>query len=120
MQPLVGPISRDYGFPIASSGLLVTITQLGYAAGLVLVVPLGDIVENRRLIVSMMAALVLALVAACTAPTVTVFFAASLGIGVASSAVQVIVPLAGHLTPDARRGRVVGTVVSGLLFGIML
>ncbi len=120
VQPLIGPIGRDYGLPVASSGLLVTVTQLGYAAGLVLVVPLGDIVENRRLILTMMAALVVALVAACTAPNVTVFFAASLGIGVASSAVQVIVPLAGHLTPDARRGRVVGTVVSGLLFGIML
>ncbi len=120
VQPLIGPISRDYGLPIASSGLLVTITQLGYAAGLVLVVPLGDILENRRLILTMVAALVVALAAAFLAPSVSVFFIASLVIGVASSAVQVIVPLAGHLAPDAQRGRVVGTVVSGLLFGIML
>ena len=120
VQPLVGPISRDYGLPVATSGLLVTVTQLGYAAGLVLIVPLGDIVENRRLILTMMAVLVAALVAAFFAPTAAVFFAASLVIGVAGSAVQVIVPLAGHLAPDAQRGRVVGTVVSGLLFGIML
>ncbi len=120
VQPLVGLISRDYGLPVASSGLLVTVTQLGYAAGLVLVAPLGDIVENRALILTMMTVLVIALAAAFVAPNAAVFFAASLAIGVASSAVQVIVPLAGHLSPDASRGRVVGTVVSGLLFGIML
>ena len=50
VQPLVGLISRDYGVSVAASGILVTVTQLGYAVGLVLIVPLGDILENRRLI----------------------------------------------------------------------
>ena len=120
VQPLVGLISRDYGIPVAMSGLLVTVTQVGYAAGLVLVVPLGDILENRRLILIMLAVLVVALAAAALAPSASLFFVASIAIGVAASAVQVIVPLAGHLASDATRGRVVGNVVSGLLFGIML
>ena len=120
MQPLVGLISRDYALPVASAGLLVTLTQVGYAAGLILIVPLGDIVENRRLILWLLAGLTLALVAAAMAPDAPLFLAASLAIGLAACTVQIIVPLAGHLAPDASRGRIVGQVVSGLLFGIML
>ena len=120
VQPLVGVISRDYGLDVALSGLLVTVTQIGYAAGLVFIVPLGDIVENRRLILTMLIALGAAVVAAYLAPTALVFLAASLAIGVTASTVQIIVPFAGHLASDATRGRVVGGVVSGLLFGIML
>ena len=120
VQPLVGLISRDYGVSLAASGVLVTVTQLGYAVGLVLIVPLGDILENRRLILVMLGAVVVALLAAFWAPSVAVFMLASLTIGLSSSAVQIIVPFAGHLASDASRGRVVGNVVSGLLFGIML
>jgi predicted MFS family arabinose efflux permease len=120
VQPLVGLISRDYGLSLGAAGVLVTVTQLGYATGLLLVVPLGDIVENRSLILTMLSGLVLALVAAFLAPNVAVFLAASLAIGLTASAVQVIVPFAGHLASDAKRGSVVGSVVSGLLFGIML
>ena len=120
VQPLVGLISRDYAIPVYASGLLVTVTQLGYAAGLVLVVPLGDILENRKLILVMLAILVVALIAAAVAPDAALFFAASVAIGIAASAVQVVVPFAGHLASNENRGSVVGTVVSGLLFGIML
>ncbi len=120
VQPLVGLISRDYGMAVSASGLLVTVTQLGYAAGLILVVPLADILENRRLILVLTGSLVVALIAAAFAPTALLFLLASLAIGLTSSAVQVIVPFAGHLASDATRGRVVGNVVSGLLFGIML
>ena len=119
-QPIVGILSRDYGLSVTLSGLVVTLTQLGYAIGLALVVPLGDIVENRKLIVASIALLVVALVVAYLAPNAGLFLAASLAIGVASCAVQVIVPYAGHLAEDHNRGRVVGTVVSGLLVGIML
>ena len=120
IQPLVGLISRDYGFPISSSGLLVTVTQLGYAAGLILIVPLADTVENRRLILVLLGILVVCLLVIVSAPTITVFLAASAMVGLMSSAVQVMVPLAGHLATDATRGRVVGSVVGGLLLGIML
>ncbi len=120
VQPLIGLISRDYAMPVASAGLLVTLTQVGYAAGLILVVPLGDIVENRRLILLLLAGLTAALVMAGAAPNASLFLVASLAIGVTACTVQIIVPLAGHLAPDASRGRAVGVVVSGLLFGIML
>ena len=120
VQPLVGPISRDYRLSTAAAGLLVTVTQLGYAFGLILVVPLADIVENRALILIMLGGLVVSLAAAFVAPTAALFMAASLAIGLTASTVQVIVPFAGHLASDRVRGRVVGNVVSGLLFGIML
>ena len=120
VQPIVGIVSRDYGLSVALSGLLVTVTQLGYAAGLLFIVPLGDIVENRTLIVVTLGVLVVALALAVIAPTAGLFLLASLAIGVAASSVQVIVPFAGHLASDATRGRVVGSVVSGLLLGIML
>ncbi len=120
VQPLVGLVSRTFGMPLSSAGLFVTVTQLGYAAGLVLVVPLGDIAENRRLILAMLALLVVALIALVLAPNAAVFLGASLLLGLAATSVQVMVPFAGHLAPAAVRGRVVGSVVSGLLFGIML
>lgn len=120
VQPLIGLFSRMFGVPLSSAGLFVTVTQLGYAAGLVLVVPLGDIAENRRLILAMLALLVGALVAIVFAPNAAIFLVASLILGLAATSVQVMVPFAGHLAPDATRGRVVGSVVSGLLFGIML
>ena len=120
VQPLVGLISRLYGLPVANAGLLVTVTQLGYAAGLILIVPLGDTMENRRLIIAMLAALVVALAIAFGAPSAAIFLVASVVIGLMSSAVQVMVPFAGHLASEGSQGRVVGTVVSGLLFGIML
>lgn len=120
VQPLVGLVSRTFGVPLSSAGLFVTVTQLGYAAGLVLVVPLGDIAENRRLILAMLALLVVALIAIVLAPNAAIFLGASLLLGLAATSVQVMVPFAGHLAPAAVRGRVVGSVVSGLLFGIML
>lgn len=119
-QPIIGILSREYGVSLALSGLLVTLVQVGYAAGLLLVVPLGDVVENRALILAMLALLFAALLGAWLAPAAVPFLAASLVIGVAASLAQVIVPYAGHLAPDETRGRVVGIVVSGLLFGIML
>ena len=120
VQPVAGLIAGDYGMPAASAGLFVMVTQLGYAAGLLLAVPLADILENRRLIVGLLALLVLALAALALAPNALLFMSASVLVGVTSSVVQIIVPFAGHLAPDATRGHTVGNVVSGLLFGIML
>lgn len=120
VQPVAGLIAGDFGLSIASAGLFVMVTQLGYATGLLLAVPLADILENRRLIVGLLALLVLALAALTLAPNAVLFMAASVLVGVTSSVVQIIVPFAGHLAPDATRGRTVGNVVSGLLFGIML
>ena len=119
-QPLIGLIAPAIGLGPAASSLIVTLTQLGYCAGLVFLVPLGDLVENRRLTLLTLGGATLALGVAAFAPSAPWFLASALGIGLGSVAVQVLVPLAAHLAPDASRGRVVGNVMSGLLVGIML
>ncbi|MGE7370147.1 MFS transporter [Neorhizobium sp. NPDC001467] len=119
-QPLAGPIAASIGLPTEATGLIVTLTQIGYGLGLLFIVPLGDLVENRRLIVTMLAIVTLALLAAAVSATPAPFLAASLMIGLGSVAVQMIVPFAASLAPEESRGRVVGNVVSGLMLGIML
>ncbi len=119
-QPLVGPISAHLGMSTQAAGLIVTMTQIGYCAGLLLVVPLGDLFENRRLIITVLGFAVFSLAAAALAPAAAWFLAAAIFIGLGSVAVQVLVPFAAHLAPEADRGRVVGNVMSGLMLGIML
>jgi predicted MFS family arabinose efflux permease len=119
-QPLAGPIAASIGLPAHATGLIVTLTQIGYGLGLLLVVPLADLLENRRLILIMMGFVTAALIAAGLSNSVIPFLAASLAIGLASTAVQMIVPFAASLAPDASRGRVVGNVMSGLMIGIMM
>ncbi len=119
-QPLIGLIGPSIGLGLSTAGLVVTLTQLGYAAGLFLLVPLGDLLENRRLIACTLGAAVLALALAATAGSAATFLAASLLVGVSSVGVQMLVPLAANLTPPQLRGRVVGAVMSGLLLGILL
>ena len=123
-QPLVGPIRAAIGLSAGAAGLIVTLTQIGYCAGLLLVVPLGDLVENRGLVLALVALLVVALVAAPVVPRlghpVPAFLACSLLIGFCAVAVQVLVPYASHMAPEQSRGLVVGNIVSGLMFGIML
>lgn len=119
-QPLAGPIAADIGLPQHATGLIVTLTQIGYGLGLLFVVPLGDLLENRRLILTMIGLVTLSLVAAGLSSTPAPFLMASLAVGLSSVAVQMIVPFAANLAPDAIRGRVVGNVMSGLMLGIML
>jgi predicted MFS family arabinose efflux permease len=119
-QPLIGPIAADLGLSAQSAGLIVTMTQLGYGAGLLLIVPLGDLVENRRLVVGVTSLGALALLAAAFATHPLPFLIAGLCIGFGSVAVQILIPYAGHLAPAEIRGRVVGNVTTGLLTGVML
>ncbi|TCU25595.1 putative MFS family arabinose efflux permease [Rhizobium azibense] len=119
-QPLAGPISGELGFTPAATGLIVTLTQIGYGLGLLLIVPLGDLLENRRLVLMLILVSAVALVGAALSSTPIQFLLASLCIGLSSVAVQVLVPFAAHMAPDATRGRVVGNIMSGLLCGIML
>lgn len=119
-QPLVGPISAATGLDRQAAGLIVTLTQLGYGAGLLFIVPLADLVENRRLVLTGLGFTTLALLGAAFSHRAGAFLAASLAIGLGSVAVQVLVPYAAHLAPEASRGRVVGQVMSGLFLGIML
>ncbi len=119
-QPLVGPISADTGISAGLSGLIVTMTQLGYAMGLLFLVPLSDLLENKRLVASILVVAILGLVLAPMATTSYLFFAATILIGLGSVAAQILVPFAAHLAPEKQRGRIVGNVMSGLLLGIML
>jgi predicted MFS family arabinose efflux permease len=119
-QPLAGPISHALGLPPAAAGLIVTMTQAGYGLGLLLVVPLGDLLENRALVRVMVVLSALALVGAGLSTSAAPFLACALLIGVGSVAVQVLVPYASHLAAEAERGRVVGKVMGGLMIGIML
>lgn len=119
-QPLIGPIASALHIPAASAGLIVTLTQCGYGLGLLFVVPLSDLVENRRLIAAALTVVAVALVAAARAEHAATLLAACATIGFFSVVAQVIVPFATHLAPEAERGKVVGNVMSGLLLGIML
>ncbi|ACS98889.1 major facilitator superfamily MFS_1 [Paenibacillus sp. JDR-2] len=119
-QPLVGLISSSIGLSAGSAGLIVTLTQIGYVVGLLFIVPMGDIVENRKLVITALLLTAVALITASLAKQSFLFLTATLVIGLGSVAAQVLVPFASYLASDASRGRVVGNVMSGLLLGIML
>ncbi len=119
-QPLIGPISTSLGLSASSAGLIVTATQVGYGVGLLLLVPLADLMENRRLVLLCLAGTVLALAGAALAPTSVPFLIAAVLLGLCCVAAQVLVPYAAHLAPEASRSRVVGNVMSGVMLGIML
>lgn len=119
-QTLVGPISADLGLSSGAAGLIVTITQIGYVAGLLFIVPMSDMLENRRLIAGALSFVVLALLGAAFSPGPVLFMASALMIGVGSVVAQILVPFAAFLSAEEQRGRVVGNVMSGLLLGIML
>lgn len=119
-QPLIGPISASLGLSPQAAGLIVTTTHIGYGAGLLLVAPLGDLFENRRLILVLLCVAMLALIGTTLSTHTATFLAAALLLGIGSVAVQVLVPYAAHLVPEAARGQVIGNIMSGLMFGIML
>ncbi|GAB3456210.1 MFS transporter [Massilia terrae] len=119
-QTLVGQISASTGLAPGAAGLVVTLTQVGYCIGLLFIVPLGDRLENRRMIVTGVLFTSAALAVAALAHSATAFLLAALGIGLGAVVAQVLVPFAAHLAPEASRGEIVGKVVSGLLLGIMI
>ncbi len=118
-QPMIGVITRSFPGELAPS-LIPTATQLGYALGLLLLVPLGDLIERRRLIVSQFFVLALSLLFAAVASTGWALVGASLCIGFTASVTQQIIPAAASLVSDNRRGAVIGSVMSGLLSGMLL
>jgi predicted MFS family arabinose efflux permease len=119
-QPLLHTIARQLGVGAAAAGLIVTASQLGYAAGLILLVPVGDVLNRRALVPAVLLASTVALVAMAVAPRLPLLVGAAALVGVTSVVIQILVPLAAELAPDAERGRIVGRVMSGLLLGILL
>lgn len=119
-QPLLDTLAREFRVSTGTAGLIVTMTQLGYVAGLALLVPLGDLLERRRLIVAVSSATAVALAGAALSPGIALFLAASLAIGLTAVVAQILVPFAAHLAPAEQRGAVVGRVMAGLLLGILL
>jgi predicted MFS family arabinose efflux permease len=118
-QPLIGPIGADLHVASATASLLLFCTQLGYAAGILLFVPLGDVRDRRRLVAVMMAIASLALVLCAVAPTFPCFCVGMILVGATTVSGQILVAFTADLSEEGSRGRSVGTVVSGLLIGVV-
>jgi predicted MFS family arabinose efflux permease len=119
-QPLLASIATTFKVSHGSAALVVTVTQFGYALGMLVLLPVGDLLENRALAARTLLVTAVALGAAAVVPNFGLFLAMSVLIGVSSVVAQILIPLAAHLAPEAQRGRVVGTVMTGLLLGILL
>ncbi|GAA4784168.1 MFS transporter [Microbacterium gilvum] len=119
-QPILAVIAVDLGVTSATAGLLITVTQLGYAVGIFLLVPLGDVVDRARAIPLLMVLAAAMLAVGAAAPSFPVLVVALSLVGVTTVSGQFLAPLAGDLAADDRRGRVIGIVASGLLLGIMI
>ncbi|KDE19779.1 MFS transporter [Acetobacter aceti 1023] len=119
-QALIEPITHEFVIAPRWAGSVVTLTQLGYGAGLFLIVPLSDRSENRRLILLTVAGLVLSLVGAALSQSAAIFMLCSVAIGLCAVGSQILLPLATHFVAPALRGRVIGNIMGGLITGIML
>ena len=119
-QTLIDVIGPEIGMSASVAGLITTLTQLGYGLGLFLIVPVADLFENRRIVLGSILVTVIGCLAIAASQGPTSFLVASILTGVGATGAQVLVPLASHLAAPEKQGRVVGTVMSGLLFGIML
>jgi predicted MFS family arabinose efflux permease len=119
-QPLIILIADEFKIPHSDAGTITYLTQVGYAIGLFLMVPLGDKLERKSQILYTTFASVIALIIAATAQSYFILEIASLLIGITSIVPQLILPLAASLSAPEQRGRVVGTIMSGLLVGILL
>ena len=119
-QPLLGQIGRDLGVGPAGLGLVTTVTQAGYFLGLILIVPLGDLINRRLLIVAGCVIAAAALISVAVSPGPQMFLIASGVVGVASVVQQVINAYAAALSSPEMRGRILGIVTSGVVFGVLL
>ena len=119
-QPLLDSMAASFGIDSAAVGIVVTLSQVGYGAGLIFIVPIGDLVNRRKLILvqTMLSSAALAVVGA--APTTTILFAGMIAVGLLAVVVQVIVALTATLARPEERGRAVGFVTSGIVIGILL
>jgi predicted MFS family arabinose efflux permease len=114
-QPIAELIAASLGFSSSATGLIAAFTQAGFGIGLFLIVPLGDLMENRRLVLTLTAVTALALLTTAISAAPTAYLASALLVGLGSVAVQVLIPFAAHMAPERVRGRVVGNVMIGIM-----
>ncbi|WP_084523989.1 MFS transporter [Nocardia inohanensis] len=120
LQPLLPQVASELGVSTATAALLVSAAQIGYLSGLALLVPLGDFLERRRMVPALLAVSVAALAVSAAAPNLPLLLGAVFVTGVSASAAQIVVPWSAALAAPEHRGQIVGTVMSGLLLGILL
>lgn len=119
-QPLLGEIANSFQQSAARTGIIPTLTQIGYVSGLVFLTPLGDVLEKRKLLTALLLFASIALLGAALAPTFAVFLAACLAIGLTSILVQVLIPFVAVLSRPEDRGKNLGTILSGALIGVLI
>lgn len=119
-QPLLDAMAASFGLEPATIGIVVTLTQIGYGIGLIFIVPIGDLIDRRKLILGQVLFSVLALAVIGSAPTATVLFIGMVATGLLAVVVQVLVALTATLARPEERGRAVGSVTSGIVIGILL
>ncbi|CAB1244858.1 Uncharacterized transporter YgaY [Clostridiaceae bacterium BL-3] len=120
IQPLESQIAGAFSVSQSSAGIAATVTQIGYALGLLFIVPLGDMCERRSLILRMLVLVVLSLIVTAFSQNYFVMLLSMFAIGLTTIVPQIIVPYAAHLSPEGQEGKIIGNVMSGLLIGILL
>ncbi len=119
-QPLLADIGRSFHISVQQVGFIPTLSQIGYAVGLLFLVPLGDMVERRRLIITMLGLVACTLIAAAVSPSMIWLSVSSFAIGFTTIVAQLIIPFAAQMAKPTERGKVIGTLMSGVLLGILL
>lgn len=119
-QPLLADMATSFGISRDRAGYISTFTQIGYALGMLLFVPLGDIRERRKLISTLLILVTISLLGAAASTHIVWMYIASFAIGLTTVVPQILVPFSAQLATPEHRGKVIGTVMSGLLFGILL
>lgn len=119
-QPLLAEIAQSLHISIEQTGYLVTSVQLGYALGVLFIVPLGDYKDRRTMVTAMLSVCSLSLFAAAASPSFALLSAASIVSGISSSATMVIIPYVASHSDESVRGQRVGQIMTGLLLGILL
>jgi predicted MFS family arabinose efflux permease len=118
-QPILSLLANSLGMRPDAAGLVMTLTQVGYGIGVFFVVPLGDLIENKKLILTMIGITIVAEVLLGASQSFISYFMATILVGIGASAVQVIVPYTTHLYDKSQKGHVIGSLMSGLMLGIM-
>lgn len=120
MQPLLSELAGTFQLSQTAAGFVLTVTQIGYALGLFLFVPMGDMTENRSLILKMLIGVTIALLAVSVSLNYPMLVLASFIVGITTITPQLLIPFAAHLADEKERGKIIGTLMSGLLIGILL